>query len=172
MKPIYHAPANRASVPPSRAASGVQTSLFEDLALRVNLKDQLRVEDHSGRATGRLTRMTADEITIQTGAGEMHFTRETVRQIAVRRRPLRTGVLIGAGVGAVLGALAACTGADRSECADGPILLGGFGGGIGLAVSALIPRTTTVYPMPEKRTFVLPAISRGVVSIRVSRRWS
>ena len=159
MKSVYHVPEHPVSVSPARAASGSQASLLEDLALWVNLDDRLRIEDQSGvRTTGRLTHLTADEMTIHTDAGEMHFTRETVRQIAVRRRPLHTGVLIGAGVGAVLGALAACTGADRSECADGPILLGRFGGGIGLAVSALIPRTTTVYPMPAKRTFVLPAI--------------
>ena len=89
----------------------------------------------------------------------------------MRRRSLHTGVLIGAGVGAALGAVAACTGADRSECADGPILLGGFGGGVGLAVGALIPRTTTVYPVPQKRTSVLPTISRSAVSVHVSRRW-
>src|SRR3989304_5341034 len=92
---------------------------FDDLPLRVNLDDQLRVEDQSGvKATGRLTRLTADEITIHTDAGEKHFTREAVRQVAVRRRPLRLAVLIGAGAGAVTGAVLACTGPDREECAD------------------------------------------------------
>ena len=171
MKPIYRAPENRISVPPSSAASGVQAGLFEDLALWVNLNDRLRVEDQSGvRTTGRLTHLTADQLAIQTDAGERRFAGATVREVTVRRRSLRTGVLIGAGLGAVLGALAACTGADRSECVDGPILLGGFGGGVGLAVSALIPRSTTVYPVPE-RTLVLPAISRSAVSVQVSRRW-
>ena len=38
---------------------------FQDLALRVNLGDRLRIEDQSGaRTTGRLTRLTRDEITI------------------------------------------------------------------------------------------------------------
>jgi hypothetical protein len=122
---------------------------FQDLALRVNLDDRLQIEDQSGvRTTGRLTRLTRDEITIQTDAGEKRFTSATVRAITVRRDTRRKSVLIGAGVGAAVGALAGCWGPDRSECADGPILLGGAGAGVGLALSALVPRVTTVYASP------------------------
>jgi hypothetical protein len=174
MRPLYSAPEGRVSVQPLRAASDIQASLLEDLALRVNLDDQLRVEDQSGsRTTGRLTRLTGDEITIQTAAGEKHFTRETVRQVAVRHQPLRMAVLIGAGAGAAAGAVAACTGPTREECADAPILGGAFGAGLGLAVGALIHQTTIVYPDPGKRTstFIVPAISRSAIGVRVSRRW-
>jgi hypothetical protein len=172
MKGIYRQPQDRASVAPSRGASGIHASLLEDLALRVNLDDQLRVEDQSGvSTTGRLTRLTADEITIQTDAGETHFTRETVRQVAVRHQPIRATVLIGAGAGAALGAALACTGPDREECVDGPIMVGAVGAGLGLAVGALIHRTTIVYPEPEKHTVVWPAISRAAVGVRVSLRW-
>jgi hypothetical protein len=172
MRTIYRAPENRASVPASRDAIGVQASLLEDLGLRVNLDDQLRVEDQSGvRITGRLTRLTRDDITIRTDAGEKHFTREGVRQIAVRHRPLRMAVLIGAGAGAAVGAVAGCAGPTREECADAPIMTGALGAGIGLAVGAFIHRTTIVYPEAEKRTFVSPAILRNGVSLRVSLRW-
>jgi hypothetical protein len=51
------------------------------------------------------------------------------------------------------------------------ILAGAVGAGVGLAVGALIHKTTIVYPEPEKRTFVVPAISRGAVGVWVSRRW-
>jgi hypothetical protein len=170
MRAVYRAPENRASVP-RPGVIGVQASLLEDLALRVNLDDQLRVEDQSGgRITGRLTRLTADEITVHTDAGEKHFTRETVRQVAVRRQPLRLAVLIGAGAGAATGAVAACTGPEREECADAPIIAGAFGAGFGLAVGALIHKTTIVYPEPRKRTSIVPAISRGAVGVMVSRR--
>ena len=71
-------------VAPSQGLAQVLQS-FEDLALRVNLHDQLQVEDRSGvKTTGRLTRLTRDEIAIQTKAGEKRFTRETVRAVAVR----------------------------------------------------------------------------------------
>ena len=172
MRTVYRAPNNEASVSRSRDAIGVQASLLEDLALRVNLNDQLRVDDRSGvGTTGRLTRLTADEITLQTAAGEKHFTRDTVRQVAVRHQPLRMAVLIGAGAGAAIGAVAGCAGPDREECADAPIIAGAFGAGLGLAVGALIHKTTIVYPEPEQRTFIVPAISPGAVGVRVSRRW-
>ncbi len=170
MHPVYRASDDRLSIQPSRAA--VQASLLEDLALRVNLDDRLQVDDVSGgRTIGRLTRLTADEIALHTAAGEKQFTRETVRQVAVRHRPLRMAVLIGAGAGAAAGAVAACTGQDREECADAPIIAGAFGAGLGLGVGALIHTTTVVYPEPGKRTFVVPLISRGAVGVRVSRRW-
>jgi hypothetical protein len=172
MRAVYRAPEDRAAFPRSSSVTGGQASLLEDLALWVNLDDQLRVDDRSGVGTiGRLTRLTADEITLQTAAGEKHFTRENVRQVAVRRQPLRMATLIGAGAGAAIGAVAACTGEDREECVDAPILAGAVGAGVGLAVGALIHKTTIVYPEPEKRTFIVPAISRGAVGVWVSRRW-
>jgi hypothetical protein len=171
MRTVYRAPENAASVSQSRSAVGVQGGA-EDFALRINLDDQLQVDDTSGgRAIGRVTRMTADEITIRTSTGEQHFTRQTVRQVAVRRQPLRMAVLIGAGAGAVTGAVAACTGSDREECADAPIIVGGVGAGLGLVVGALIHHTTIVYPEPQKRARITPLISRGVVGVRASLRW-
>jgi len=172
MRTVYRAPENRASVSRSRDAIGVQASLLEDLALRVNLNDQLRVDDRSGvGTTGRLTRLTSDAITLQTAAGDRYFTREAVRQVAVRRHPLRMAVLIGAGAGAAAGAVAACTGPEREECADAPIMAGAFGAGLGLAVGALIHKTTIVYPEAEQRTSIVPAISRDAVGVMISRRW-
>jgi len=172
MKTIYRPPDGRAAVPRSRDDIGAQSSLLEDLGLRVNLDDRIRVEDQSGvRTSGRLMALTDHAITIQSSAGEQHFTRETVRQVAVRRQPIRMAVLIGAGAGAALGAAIACTGPEREECVDGPIMVGAVGAGVGLAVGALIHRTTIVYPEPKKRTMVLPAISRHGAAVRVSRRW-
>jgi hypothetical protein len=123
---------------------------FEDLALRVNLDDRLRIEDHSGlRATGRLRGLTREEVVIQTDAGEKRFPSATVHEIAVRRNTRRKGILIGAGVGAAIGALAGCWGPDRQECADGPILLGGVGAGVGLVLGTLVVRSTSVYSSPN-----------------------
>ena len=76
-----------------------------------------------------------------TAAGEKRFMRETIRQVAVRRHPLRLAVLIEAGAG------------------------------LGLAVGALMHRTTIVYPAAEQRTLVLPAMSRDAVGVRISRTW-
>ena len=132
------------------ATSGAQpVPSFHQLALRVNLDDQIQVEDQSGvKSTGHLTHLTHDDITILTDAGERRVTSADVRKVILRRRAFRTGVLIGAGIGAAVGALAACAGSDRSECADGPLMLGSLGAGIGWVAGALAVRATTVYQWP------------------------
>ena len=169
MKPVYSAPAGPAPPPPAR---GAVASLLEDLALRVNLGDRLRVEDGSGATiSGRLTGLADDDITIATDGGERHVARDAMRRVAVQRHPIRTAVLVGAAAGAVAGAWSACRGAERNECGDGVMILGGLGAGAGFAAGALIDRTTVVYPEPQTRTMVMPAISRQGVAVRVSRRW-
>ena len=102
---------------PSVGAAQVLQST-QDLALRINLEDQLRIEDGSGvRTTGRLTRLTPDAITIQTEAGEKRFESDTVREVAVRGHAMRKGALIGAGVFAVLGVIANCSHEAGAGCA-------------------------------------------------------
>ena len=168
---IYRAPESGASALVPRAAVG-QASLLEDLALRVNLDDQLQVDDQSGSKTrGRLTRLTADAITLETKFGERHFKRESIRQVVLRHRPLRMAVLIGAGIGAAAGAVAACARADREECPDAPIITAALGAGVGLAAGTLMPATTVVYPDAGTRVSVVPVISRAAVGIQVGRQW-
>ena len=110
---------------------------FEDLALWVNLDDQLQVEDQSGaKATGRLTRLTRNDMAIQTHAGEKRFTSDTVRGVAVRGHALRRGALAGAGVFAVLGAVAVCSHRGGGDCSIvGPLGAAPIGAGVGLAIS-------------------------------------
>ena len=169
MRPVYRASDDGLSVPLSRAGQG---GFLSDLALRANLDDQVQVEDRLGvRTTGRLTCLTATELTVHTDAGEKHFTRDAVRQVVVRRRPLRMAVLIGAGGGAAIGAVAACTGASRDECADAPIIAGGLGAGLGLAVGALMHTTAIVYPEADRQVFLQPVVSRGAVGVRIGRQW-
>lgn len=168
MKTIYRAPATGSAAPPSPAPADPA----DDLALRVNLDDQIRVEDRAGeRVAGRLTRLTADAITIQTRDGERQFARATIHRIEVRRHPIRSAVLIGAGVGAVLGALAACTGDDTSECPDGAIFGGAGGAAAGLAVGSLIHKTTVVHLEAERRAVLWPVISRESIGVGARVTW-
>jgi hypothetical protein len=170
MRAVYRGSGDRVSVSPP--PGGVQAGFLSDLALGADIGDQIQVEDRSGaRTTGRLTSLAGDEIVVRTDAGEKRFARDTVRQVAVRRRPVRMAVLIGAGTGAAAAAVAACKGPDREECADAPILAAGLGAGLGLAVGAVMHKTTVVYPEPARDVFVLPVISRAAIGISVGRRW-
>src|SRR3990172_3780616 len=134
---------------PSQARAQVLQS-FEDLALRVNLDDRVQVEDQSGaRATGRLTRLTRDEMAIQTDAGEKRFASDTVRAVAVRGQSLRKGALIGAGVFAILGAVAICAHEGGRDCIIvGALGAAPIGAGVGLVMGALRSRMRTVYRAP------------------------
>jgi hypothetical protein len=170
MKTVYGESQGGVSVPPSPA--GAQAGFLSDLALRTNLDDEIEVETASGvGAVGRLTGLTADEISMRTGAGERHFTREMVRRVSVRRRPIRMSALIGAGVGAAAGAAAACTGSNREECADAPIMAGALGAGLGLAAGALARRSVVVYPEADRQVSVFPLIARNAIGVGISRRW-
>jgi hypothetical protein len=162
---VYRSPIDMA---PSRG-SAQPPGPFDDLALRVNLDDRLRVEDLSGaRTTGRLTRLTGDEMTIETDAGEQRFASAIVREVAVRGHAFGKDALIGAGVFTVLLAAAPACRSDR-DCI--PIVAAPIGAGVGLAVGALIPRMTTVFRAQEKRASFAPEFSRGALGVRASLRW-
>src|SRR3990170_6916992 len=130
---------------PSQGSAQV-LQFFEDLALRVNLDDQLQVEDQLGvKATGRLTRLTRDEIAIQTDAGEKRFTSDTVREVAMRGHSLRKSAVIGIGVIAVLGVVATCAHEGGGACVIiGSLGAAPIGAGAGLAMGALISRMRTI----------------------------
>jgi hypothetical protein len=165
MTTVYPSPIDTASSRGSTEPPGP----FDDLALRVNLDDRLRVEDASGvRTTGHLTRLTGHEMTIETEAGEKHFTSAGVREVAVRGHMLVTGALVGAGALPIL--LAASPGC-RSDPDCMPVAAAPFGAGIGLAVGALIPRMRTVFRAEEPRVSLSPEFSRGAIGVRAGVRW-
>lgn len=169
---IFRASESGASVQRPRAAAGAGPDVLNELGLRINVDDQIRIEDQMGvRTTGRVTHLTADAITIETGAGERRFTLEALREVSVRRSPVRLMTLVGAGAGVVAGALSECRGAPHSECPDGLVLAGGLGAGCGAIAGALIQRTTTVYAPPRKMTVVVPTIWRDGVGIRTGLSW-
>jgi hypothetical protein len=107
-------------------------------------------------------------MTIETDAGEKRFTSAVVREVAVRRYALVKSALIGAGVFAVvLAAAPACR--SNPDCI--PIAAAPVGAGIGLAVGAVIPRMTIVFPAQAKHASLSPEFSRGVIGVRASLRW-
>jgi hypothetical protein len=152
MKAVYRRPEGAVSVSGSSRAGSAESSLLEELGAWVNLDDDLRIEEPSGiMKTGRLTSLTDTEVTIETSSGERRFTREALRRVAVRDRPLRAATLIGAGAGAVYGGLAACITADRTECPDATLIGAGLGAAAGLVVGSLLHSTKVVYPESQRQ---------------------
>jgi hypothetical protein len=149
-------------IPSPGRAQVVQS--FEDLPLRVNLNDQVQIQDESGpTVTGRVTRLTRDEIVIQTSAGEKRFTRSSVRAASIRGHALRRGAVVGAGLFAVLGAVATCSHEGGSGCSIiGPLRAAPIGAGFGLALGSLIPQMKPVYRASESSVSVSPSFRAGV----------
>jgi hypothetical protein len=152
MKPVYRRPEGALSISGSPRADRAESSLLQELGAWVNVDDRLRIDERSGtRMTGRLTSLTDTEMTLETDAGEKRFTRETLREVAVRRHPFRAAALVGAGAGAALGGLAACVGEERSECPDAALIGAGLGAGAGFVAGMLLHSTKVVYPEPERQ---------------------
>lgn len=137
-----------------------QTTPLGRLGPWINLDDQIRVTGADGeQVTGRLVGLTHDDLVVRTPAGQRRFSAD-VRAIAVRRRPLRTPILVGAGAGVAAGVAAACTGSDRSECADGPLILGALGAGVGAVYGLVRARWQAVPPVAAGRE-TMPAWQPG-----------
>lgn len=169
---IFRASESGASVRGPREGVGAGPDLLNELGPRINVDDRIRIEDQTGvRTTGRVTHLTADTITIETSAGDRRFTGEALREVAVRRSPVRLMTLVGAGAGVVAGALLECRGEPQSECPDGVMILGGLGAGCGAITGALIQRTTIVYARPGRMPVVVPTISRHGIGIQAGLFW-
>lgn len=146
--------------------------LLEDLGRYVNLNDRVSVEDQSGVwKTGRLTELSFDELTLQTDAGDKHFSRGDLQTVAIRRQQLRTGTMIGAAAGAVYGVASECRGGANADCPDGVIIGTALGAAGGALVGALWTKTTVVYTARRAHTYLSPTISRGTTGITITQSW-
>ena len=154
-----------AAQPPAPAAPAVSSQTFAPLTAKLRGDESLTVTDVNGqRFKGRLTRISADQLTVLSRERSRTF-----RVSDVDRIEKRDTILNGLGIGAAAGALTAMLvvtndcGAD-SECgfyesiAFYP-LFGGGGAAIGAVVDALITKTLftrtsgavhlAVQPMPR-----------------------
>ncbi len=119
---------------------------FPQIGLQLNVGDRVTVIDTAGgRAEGRLAELGRDSLVLDTPDGTRRVPSTTLRSVTVRTRHIRRSLLIGAGAGALVGAIAACAGSDRSECADGPLMAGAAGAGIGALVGSLLASSRAVY---------------------------
>ena len=161
-----------ADVPLVARRGGQESTLAAELASRVKPGDELAIEDRSGmRTSGWLKNLAGNEITLDFRTGESHFTRDTIRTITLRRSHMRAAILVGAGAGAVWGALTECTPGKAHQCDEGLVMGPILGMLVGLGPGAFIHTSTVVYPLPEKRLSLLPEISRNTVGLRASMSW-
>jgi hypothetical protein len=153
---------------------------FDELRLKVAPGDAIYVTEADGRERrARVLELSPSALVLAVGSVDRRFTEEDVRQIR-KRTPdsLWTGGLIGAGVGAALGALAVSFSEDcsyRSSSCAGPLLsMTAMAAGIGIGIDALIQGRKVIYersPRSPSRVSVVPVISPGkAAAVVVIRR--
>lgn len=139
------------------APSQPRQSSFAGLGRVLSVGDRVDVAERSGTETrGRVTALSATELTVSIEGARRVFSVGEVKQIDRRRRDsVRNGILLGAAAGAALGG-AIGRGADSpscpragSECGQGTLIgvVGGalWGGLGGWLTDALIQKRSTVY---------------------------
>jgi uncharacterized protein YcfJ len=122
---------------PDSAAAQTSATSFEDLGRQLSPGERLFVTDTSGTETsGRFAAVTPHALTVTVGRERREFAAGTVRRIErLRRDPVRNGVLIGAGAGALIGLLIG-RGTDSPSCPT-PGVECGQGAAVGTVAGAL-----------------------------------
>jgi hypothetical protein len=147
--------------PAETARAQEPANRFDELATRLKPGDTIWVTDAQGRELkGRMLELTSSQLVFQRG----HL--QTLEADAIRliRKRGRRPVLRAAGIGAIIGTLAAIPSALREEgdcewsldpmtsyCAGDEFLMAGalIGGGIGAGIGAMIPgKRRVVYRAP------------------------
>lgn len=151
---------------------------FSALKTRVPVGDEVYVTDTMGATLkGRLAAVTDDAVEVYVGADLRRVTAASVRRMQWRQpdSPL-TGVLIGAGIGAIPGLYWLAV--DPNECAGlcaEEYALIAIGAAIGGWIDHAIKKKVTVYEprasnTPTKRIAVGPILTRGRVGVRLALR--
>jgi hypothetical protein len=136
--------------------------------------------DEGAEVSGRLLRVDAGSLVLLVEGSERRFEQSRVRRIDKRGDRLRNGAIIGAGVGAVSGLLAAlisdCPGKDPGGSCVGARAAGfalsvGVYSALGVGIDALAVGRTNVYESPATSSRQVPDQARGFGLVRLGVRW-
>lgn len=149
--------AGMAALLPATAHAQTVARSFEELRGRVLLGETVNIIDREGQSTrGKLVHLTAQDLTVETDAGDHTLEARHVVQVRARRSdPVLNGALIGAATLVVPGAIAAafddssCRHADG--CAGAVAIWLAMGASIGVGVDALVKGDVTVMKIPSGR---------------------
>lgn len=160
------------------AAAGAQAiaQTLDELRLKVRSGDVVYVRDETGKEQrAAIVNLTPEVLIVSMGGTRREFTDRSMLRIRQRRSDSPwTGGIIGAGIGAGLGVLAAsaseeCSHNTGSSSCAGPVLsLTGLGMGVGLGIDALIQGRKVIYETPgwTARLVIAPSIEKRGFGIR------
>jgi len=156
--------------------AAAQVARFEDLADHLNLGDSVSVVDTGGaRWRGLVVELTADQIVLGADSRDIALAAADVRRISACCDSLKSGALIGAISGGVVGFLGGYGFADNASvggrAADGAVLAALFGGmfaGVGVGIDALIPGERVVYVAEGPTVGIAADPVRRTLGVRVT----
>jgi hypothetical protein len=155
----------------------------DEIRRRVKEGQKIVIADDQGRElTGRIGELRADALMLLVGRNRTDVPYDRILRIDRPHDGRMDGALIGFGIGAGLGLLAAVAAAnddsgwgspDPTHVARvAPLMLGGIGAGIGVGLDALIHRDPSLYRRQgTSRIGVSPALGRGGQGVAVSVSW-
>lgn len=135
--------------------------------------------DTGSEVTGTLLKVERDSIVLRVSGVERSFNRAQIKRIDRRGDSLKNGALTGAGVGALLGLLAAlisdCPGADARGPCPGARVAGfavsvGAYAAVGVGIDALVAGRTLIYA-PPPATSPVPRAAAAPALLRLRFRW-
>ena len=176
-----------ATPPVTQAATGESDA--EAIRRRVAEGQQVRITDDEGREwRGRIQVLARDTLTlVLKDRQQRDVPYGNIIRIDRPHDSLANGALIGFAAGAGLGLFAVIS-EENAECQPGgffscgdptagayvvaPLILGGLGSAVGVAIDALIRRDPNLYRRSgEGRVTLAPAIRHGVRGFSMSVRW-
>lgn len=150
---------------------------FNDVGLRLNLGDTVRVTDREGiRHEGTVRTLPPDALVLDGPSGPRTFTPDSTARIQRRGDPVWTGALVGFVPGFAMGAQFVVGFSDHEEPPSTYLLAGGIfglaGAGVGVLIDSLHRGMRDVYVTEPRRTFsVAPLVTRGRLGARAALRW-
>jgi hypothetical protein len=145
-----------------------------DLWTRLRSGDTVYVTEATGQETTGVFAKASDAfVTVMVDGALRDIPSADIREIAKRGDRLWNGFLIGAGVGATIGAVAfsSCDDIYEGECdhpAAAAVGLGLFYGGVGALIDHFVKGRTVVYRVPGTTARMRPALGVGPREIRLS----
>ena len=160
-------------------AASAQTDADE---IRRRVKDGqtiLIVDDQGLELRGRIVGLTADALMLRVGHDRTDVPYERIVRIDRPHDGKLDGTLIGLGVGAGLGLIAAAATDDSNWGSPsrghvalvGSLMFGGIGAAVGLGLDAAIRRETNIYRRPGATLSLSPTLGRSRRGVAIAVSW-
>ena len=166
---------------PNRASAQPPVRSLPELQSLLEPGDEVRVIDASGATIqGRVIDLRAGGLNVAVDGRPRNFPEGTIRQVRKHRPDSRwNGVLIGAVLGAAVGAVTKARNCGATDCGEGGLVDPGFyvigaagGAGVGALVDGALKKFDVVFAAPSTvsglSVTVAPLLSRHLRGVRLS----